>query len=82
MVSREIVFMGINKERKHQDKKYGDIEKNPHTLFEWISILNGELNEAAEALLKDNDSDCLLEILQIVSVGVACLEQHGIVLRK
>lgn len=75
----------IFRERRYQDKKWGDIDKNPHTIFEWIGIMEKELQEAKEAYFQPQPyarEDMLREILQAVAVGMACLEQHGFVERK
>jgi hypothetical protein len=85
---REQIVDAIVRERIYQDSKWGTIEENPHTLGEWLNIMHQELSEADYALSMAGfswgnkmDSDVLCEILQVISVGFACLEQHGIVER-
>lgn len=71
------VFLAIVQERDYQDAKWGD---RNHTVGNWLLILEGELEEAKQAWRKGiGDADALREILQVVAVGVACLEQHGVV---
>jgi hypothetical protein len=69
----------IAAERRYQDQKYGSVEENPHTIVEWVMIMRAELAEADRAWLKEGIPASLCEILQAVSVGVACLTQHGAV---
>ncbi len=70
----------IARERKHQDEKWGH---NPHSVGEWLLILQAELDEAKQAWIKNQgDEAALEELLQVVSVGMACIEQHGIVDRN
>lgn len=68
-------------ERSHQDKKHGTIQDHPHTIGEWIIIIEAELNEAKLALIKHDRvgrDSCLSEIVQVGASALACLEQHGI----
>jgi uncharacterized protein (DUF2344 family) len=75
-----VVSRAIERERKYQDHKWGTIEESPHSIERWIEIIQGELDEAKEALWEKTDkSAALAEIIQTVAVGHACLEQHGIV---
>jgi len=72
---REIVFDAISREREYQISKWG---QNEHDVPGWLLIMEAELKEAKEAWVKRNgDSAALEEILQVVAVGVAALEQHG-----
>jgi hypothetical protein len=75
-----VVSRAIERERKYQDHKWGTIEECPHSVQQWIEIMQEELSEAKEALWSGNDKgSALAEIIQTVAVGHACLEQHGIV---
>lgn len=79
MANQNTIFSAIKNERVYQDRKWGD---NPHTVGEWLLIIRAELNEAETAWVKNGgDNAALEEILQVVAVGVACMEQHGIVER-
>ena len=79
---RIIAFQAIENEREYQDTKWGTIEKHPHTVGEWLLIMQSELREATGAWVhKKGDKEAILEIIQLVSVGVACLEQHGVISR-
>lgn len=82
-IPRIDVYNAVQRERKHQDEKHGTIEQHPHTVGEWLLVLESELAEAKQGWVKGNgDSDALKEILQVAAVAVACLEQHGIVERS
>lgn len=76
------IINAIDSERAHQDNKWGTIEEHPHTVMEWIAIMRGELNEAELAWLKQSDEHALLEVLQVIATGVACLQQHSVYTRE
>ena len=76
---RRRIRAAIARERLYQDSKWGTTEEHPHTVAEWLLIMQAELDEAKQGWLKGRgDDEALLELLQAISVGVACLEQHGI----
>ena len=80
-VTRDDVCSAVRDERSYQDAKWGTVEEHPHDLGSWVLIMEGELQEAKDAFLNCQPDEMLKEILQVVAVGVACLEQHGIVSR-
>lgn len=71
------VFAAVQAERQYQDDKWG---KTGHTLAEWVLIMESELEEAKTALIKGGfGRDAIkAEIIQVLAVGFACLEQHGL----
>lgn len=75
--ARAEIFAAINRERGYQEREY---PANPHTVAEWCVIMHNELSEAmqawSEGSREDGDVFALEEILQVVAVGVACMEQH------
>ena len=74
------IIEAIGRERAYQRKKWGD---KPHDVGSFILIMQGELEEAARGWRKGKgDTDALREILQVIAVGVACLEQHGVIERE
>ncbi|MCB0063989.1 MAG: hypothetical protein KDE19_17825 [Caldilineaceae bacterium] len=74
------IINAIVRERIYQNRKWGN---KPHTVGNFLLIMEGELEEAKQAWRKGTgDADALREILQVISVGVACLEQHGVVERE
>lgn len=73
---RQAIYDAIEKERDYQDDKWGH---NPHTIMEWTAIMHNELSEAMQAWSKsegeDAEKEALKEILQVVAVGIAAIEQ-------
>lgn len=69
----------IIEERDFQDGKWGPVSVAGHTVGEWILIMEAELAEAKEALIKGGKGrdSVLSEITQVAAVALACLEQHG-----
>lgn len=67
-------------EREYQDQKHGPLDTHGHTIGEWILIMEAELQEAKNALIKGGSgrNSVLHEIIQVTAVGFACLEQHGV----
>lgn len=43
------VYEAIDHERRYQNAKWGSIEERPHTVGEWLLIIEGELEEAKQA---------------------------------
>jgi len=77
---KKSIYEAIEKKRRFQDEKWGTIKEHPHSIFEWIGIMEKELAEAKEAFFQRPATPKMLaEILQVIAVGHACLEQHGIV---
>ncbi len=72
MANRESVFQDIAVERLAQNAKWG--EQN-HSLPWWLVILQEELGELAETLLKGlGDSRVREELVQVAAVAVAMVE--------
>ena len=77
------IYRAIKAERRYQDVVHGTIEENPHTVGEWLLIIESELTEAKHAWIHGKgDVDALLEILQIAATAVACMEDRGVVTRQ
>lgn len=77
--TRDEIYKAIEAERNYQDEKWGF---NPHEVGAWILIMESELAEAKEAWVKHpGNEEALREVLQVISVGVACIEQHCVVER-
>lgn len=78
------VVDAVEIERRFQDGKWGPIETNPHTLAGWLLLMRKELDEAEMALIKGGTGrdavmqEILQEILQVVALGAAAIEQHGV----
>lgn len=72
------VIPAIARERDYQDSKYGPIETRPHTVGDWLVIIEAELDEAKRCWIKDGDDSALLEILQVAATAAACMQEHGV----
>lgn len=76
------VAAAVCRERDYQDRKWGSLKEHPHTVGEWLLIMEAELHEAKQAWCKGKgDHGALEELLQVVAVGFAAMEQHGVVER-
>lgn len=76
----EMVCMAIMEERVFQNDKHGSIETSPHTLGEWVLLIEAELEEAKRALIKGGigRDSVRSELIQVAALVAACLEQHGV----
>jgi len=72
------IFDEIVLEREWQDTKYGSLDERNPTVKEWLDIMHSELLEVYFAKTENKRME---ELLQVVAVGVACLEQYGVVRR-
>lgn len=80
---RIAAFTAIDRERAFQESKWGTIADHPHDVGGYLTIMRKELREAEDAWCTSHgDENALREILQVIAVGVACLEQHGVVERE
>jgi len=75
MVTREEIFNEIVRERAHQG-----MYVQMHTAKEWLRIMRREMVEAEDGIRYGsvNRSHPLNEIVQVIALGVACLEQYGL----
>jgi hypothetical protein len=79
---REAVYLATDKERDFQDQKWGPIEDHPHEMGSWILIMESLLADARKAWQSVNgDAKAAEELRKVIAVGVACLEQHGVIER-
>lgn len=78
--SQFTALLAVIEERTHQDRKHGPVSTHGHTIGEWIIIMEAELAEARHAVVKGGKGrdSVLMEIVQVVATGLACLEQHGV----
>ena len=82
MTTRAEIFDAIDRERSYQDQKWGTLVQHPHQLDEWIGIMARKLREARRAWAKEPSvNPAKAELLQVIAVGVAALEQHGVIER-
>lgn len=82
MLERADVFAAIDRERSWQEHQWGTNAEHPHTVGEWLLIVEAELHEAKQGWVKGHgDADALRELVQVAAVAVAALEQHGVLER-
>jgi hypothetical protein len=72
--------MAMAREADYQDRKRPPVVR---PVAEWLLVMRAELNEAMDDWVEAGD-DCaaLVEILQVMTVGMRCLTQHGVVERE
>lgn len=79
MSTQAQIAAAIEREREYQDWKWGTIAEHGHEVGAWLTIMRKELREAEDAWSSEHsDAGALEEVLQVIAVGVACMEQHGI----
>jgi len=76
------IYAAISGELDYQTRKWGSVTEHPHTVGEWLLIVEEELSEAKHAWVKGHDDDALRELLQVAAVAVSCMVQHGVVERE
>ena len=69
----------IDSEREYQERKWPD---HKHTIAEWLLIMEKCLNDAKRVWTTQHgeqaDFNTMCEIRQVVAVGVAAMDQHGV----
>jgi hypothetical protein len=73
------VIAALANERAFQDRKHG---AKPHDLSLWVLIIERELAEVKDAIIKKTYDEARCELLQVGAVCVAALEQHGVIERR
>ena len=73
----EEVFEAVKRERT----KWDTSEQSNYRVRRWLNLIREEVYKAEAALEFGAKEDALREILRLVTIGVACLEQHGVVER-
>jgi hypothetical protein len=82
-MKREDVYRAIDTERDHQDRKWGTVKEHPHEVGAWLTLLRSLLTRAESAWSgSPDDRLALSELQQLLAVGVACCEQHGVETRS
>lgn len=71
------IMNAVHRERDHQ-RLMG--KPQDHAVRDWLRIMRKEMVEAEEGLRLSSTGrqHPLYEVLQVVALGVACLEQHGL----
>lgn len=76
------VFSAIKEEREYQDIRWGTLEENPHEIAAYVLFIEQYVSVARTLLTKgNNDSQVLDAVRKIAALGVACMEEHGVVRR-
>ncbi len=73
---RASVWLALERERAYQDAKFPHGSR--HQIPAFLLIMRNELAEAEAAWTKSGDYSAMQEILQVVAVGIAAMEVHGI----
>lgn len=73
------VINAVLMERDFQDVKHGSIGDCPHEVGTWLLLIEDELREAKQALIKGGSGrdSWASEIIQVAALCVAAVEQHG-----
>lgn len=78
-MNRKNVFDAIDSERDYQDRKWGTLAEHPHEVGGYLTLMDVHLQRAKAAWAgASNDLGALEELRKVLSIGVACAEQHGI----
>ena len=72
-MKRQDIYDLIDNERDFQDNKWGALPRHLSDMV-WLTVLTEEVGEVAQAILKRNWLNLKLEIVQVIAVGVAWLE--------
>lgn len=78
-ISHHKVVELIAEERYYQDNKHGSILANPHEAGTWLLLIEAELAEAKNALIKGGKGrdTWTHELIQVAALCCAAIEQHG-----
>lgn len=89
MISRTEVFEAINGEREYQLKRWGKernpgvLEQIPKSVGEYLVYMQDYLSEAIHNATRSNGDESTLQALRkVVTLGVACFEEHGVPKRE
>lgn len=87
-MTRDDVFKAINTERDYQQRRWGHRQANGvfvehvHTTHAYVLFMQDYLEEARKILSRNEEPQCWEEVLgtlrKVVTLGVACFEQHGV----
>lgn len=77
---RVFILNAVTKERNYQDEKHGNIKDVPHTPAGWLLLIESELQEAKQAIIKGGSGrdSWRSELVQVMALCLATLEQHGL----
>ncbi len=72
-------YEAIKQEREYQDERFNEPENQ---ISEFLLIMERCLDKAKTRWGTEGAQGALDEIRQVTAVGVACMDQHGAVLRQ
>lgn len=78
ITDQESVFDAISEERMYQDEKMGDISHHQHSIPEWLLMMRKLIEKAETDWMNNGNDEALKSLLKATSIGVACMEQHGV----
>jgi hypothetical protein len=82
-MERQRVYDSVDSERDWQDCKWGTIDKRPHEVGAWLTLMRTHLADAERAWSESSgDYLAMDELRKVLAIGVACAEQHGIQFRS
>lgn len=87
MSTRQDVYAAINRERAYQANRWGDdVPGCFHSVEEFVLYMEYHLGEAKRLLSIEHHEQARLNgldaIRKVTALGVACMEQNGIVQRE
>lgn len=75
-MSRKFVYELIDKERRYQQIKWGELHDDDHRIADYLVILKVLLDDANLAIGRGTDDQAALAaIRKIAAVSVACMER-------
>lgn len=87
-IDREKVYAAIDLEREYQEIKWNPDNTSSggkHEVGSYILFMEDYLQEARSKISRKGDPEASYEALdvlrKVVALGVACMEQHGVVFR-
>jgi hypothetical protein len=83
MANRTDIYEAINAERRYQDNKWGH---HKHSVVEYLVYIRDYTEEALHKLSREDDfigdEFALHSLRKITALGVACMEEHGVLSRE
>jgi hypothetical protein len=81
------VYMALDGERDYQQEKHGNTDhRGIHSVTEYLVYIEQYLNQAKHIVTHHSDPDAkkraLCAIRKVTALGIACMEQNGIVTRQ
>lgn len=71
---RNDIYQAVLRERAYQYAKWGKQEHSPE---KWLTILMEEVGEAAKGSFENDLAEFRKELVQVIAVAFAILENHG-----